>query len=153
MALTSTPPRWQARLACTALGLLLTCNAWAVLGGDAASVASDQQTWTATDTQSTVAVATLHSQLLPNGVTVRQYLDSSGRVFAVAWSGPVLPDFARLLGAYYPSYSDAIRQQARGVHVQSATLVIESGGMMRAFVGRAYLPNRLPAGFTAQDIQ
>jgi hypothetical protein len=80
-------------------------------------------------------------------------VDHDGLVFAVAWEGPLLPDFARLLGSAYPVYQEALRQQKRGVSVQGAELVIESGGMMRAFNGRAYLPGRLPAGLTAQDIR
>ncbi len=135
------------------LGLLWASSAWAALGGDLASVQADQQAWAASSSQSVLAGATLYSQTLPNGVTVRQYLDASGHVFAVGWSGPVLPDFARLLGLHFQAYADALRQQKHGVSVQGAALVIESGGMMRAFSGRAYLPGQLPAALTAQDIR
>jgi hypothetical protein len=64
----------------------------------------------------------------------------------------VPPDFERLLGASFQAYSAAQRQQKRGVNVQNAYLVIESGGMMRSFAGRAYLPAKLPVSLTAQDI-
>jgi hypothetical protein len=65
----------------------------------------------------------------------------------------VLPDFERLLGAHYATYLEAVRLQRRGVSVQGPALVIESGGMMRAFSGRAYLPNLLPRQLSAQDIR
>jgi hypothetical protein len=94
----------------------------------------------------------LVSQSLPNGLTVRQYLDPAGSVFAVAWEGPVLPDFEILLGVHYPAYDNAVRTQRRGVSVHNANLILESGGMMRAFSGRAYLPAKLPLSLTAQDI-
>ena len=143
----------RALLASTLLALLLPGSARAYLGGDLASVQADQQAWGAGVTQTFVAGATVYSQLLPNGVTVRQYVDPSGRVFAVAWEGPVQPDFERLLGSAFAAYLDALSKQRRGVSVQSAALVLESGGMMRAFTGRALLPAKLPAALSAQDIR
>ena len=133
--------------------LLLGGPAWAALGGDLASVRSDGQAWEASHSRTAVNGATVHVQVLPEGITVRQYVDGSGHVFGVAWQGPQLPDFSRLLGTYYPVFQEAQRQQTRGVNVQSAELVIESGGMMRAFSGRAYLPGSLPATLTPQDIR
>jgi hypothetical protein len=145
--------RCHSLLAGSLASLLLACNAWAALGGDVASVASDQQTWGASDSQSYRSGATVHTQTLPNGLSIRQYVDAGGLVFAVAWNGPVLPDFPQLLGSYFSSYTDALRAQKRGVNVQSAALVLESGGLMRAFFGRAYLPAQLPTGLTAQDVR
>ena len=86
-------------------------------------------------------------------MTVREYVDGSGNVFAVGWDGPVLPDFERLLGSHFAAYQAAMQTARRGVGIHSADLVLESGGMMRAFTGRAYLPSRLPSGFNAQDIR
>lgn len=140
-------------LACALLALCAATPARARLGADVASVQADQQAWNASSVQMPLAGATLYTQTLPNGVHVRQYADASGLVFAVAWDGPVLPDFGRLLGEHASAYADAVRRQQRGVHVQSAALVIESGGMMRSFSGRAYLPARLPPTVTAQDIR
>jgi hypothetical protein len=134
------------------LALLLSSAAWGRLGGDLASVQADQQAWGATASQSALAGATLYTQTLPSGLTVRQYVDVAGLVFAVGWEGPVLPDFERLLGAAFPAYAVAVRQQRRGVNIQGADLVVESGGMMRSFSGRAYLPAKLPASVAAQDI-
>ncbi len=145
--------RTAAALACAGLGLLAGLPCQASLGGDLASVQADQQAWGASSSQSTLAAAVLHTQTLSNGVTVRQYVNAQGMVFAVAWDGPVLPDFKRLLGAHYTAYNDGVHQQKHGVNVHSAALVVESGGMMRAFSGRAWLPAQLPAAWTAQDIR
>lgn len=139
------------RLAVSAL-LFVGNSAWAALGGNLASVQSDQQAFAATSTLSANAGGTLYTQNLPNGLIIRQYVDAVGNVYAVAWEGPVLPDFQRLLGASYPSYQQAVLQQQRGVRLQTPTLVIESGGMMRSFVGRAYLPAQLPATLSAPNI-
>ena len=143
--------RCAGALAWLTLGLTGPCQAG--LGADLASVQADRQAWGASARQQPRGLATLHIQTLPEGVTVHQYVDASGAVFAVAWSGPVLPDFARLLGAHHAAYADAARLHRRSISLQGAQLVIESGGMMRAFSGRAYLPGRLPPGLTAQDIR
>ena len=143
----------RAVLQCALFTALLSGSAWAKLGGDLASVQSDALAFGAISNPSALAGATLYTQTLPNGVTVRQYLSAAGVVFAVGWEGPVLPDFERLLGMHYPTYALAVRQQKRGVSVQTADVVIESGGMMRAFTGRAYLPPSLPVTLNAQDIR
>lgn len=140
-------------LAGLTLALLLATAAQARLGGNLASVHSDAQAMGASTSQTVVAGATVYSLLLANGLTVRQYVDASGQVFAVAWDGPVLPDFARLLGPHFAAYQHSQRQQQRGVSIRSADLVLESGGMMRAFGGRAYLPAQVPATLSLQDIR
>ncbi|NVO07632.1 MAG: DUF2844 domain-containing protein [Rhodoferax sp.] len=146
--------RYRHRLVTAALaGLLCASGAWARLGGDAASVVSDGLALGASTSQSKLVGATLYTQTLPNGLTLRQYVNAAGLVFAVGWEGPVLPDFERLLGPYFAAYDTALRQQRRGVNVQAADLVIESGGMMRSFNGRAYLPPGVPATLPAQDIR
>lgn len=138
---------------CLAAALLLCSQSWAGLGADLESVHSDRLAWDASLSQSAVSGATLHSLLLPNGITVREYVDAAGRVFAVAWEGPVQPDFVRLLGRYFASYQEALRKPGRSVGVNNATLVLESGGRMAAFHGRAWLPTSLPATLTGQDIR
>ncbi len=143
--------RWQ--LVAALLSLLLAPSSWAKLGGDLASVQSDQQAWAATAIQTPLASATLITQSLPNGLTVRQYLDATGLVFAVGWEGPVLPDFARLLGPHFAAYTNALPKQRRGVNLHDGTVVIESGGMMRSYAGRAYLSVKLPLGWSVNDIR
>ena len=150
-------PFWRPAIWRSALlgGLLLLAGpTWAALGGNLAAIASDQQAWQATHSTSTLPGTSLHTLTLPNGVTVRQYLDTStDTVFAVAWEGPVLPDFQRLLANQFGAYQDAVRAQKRGVHLKTNDLVMDSGGMMRAFSGRAYLPARLPAALNASEIR
>jgi hypothetical protein len=123
------------------------------LAGDLASVQSDALAFGASTSLAAKGTATVYTQSLSNGLLVRQFVDATGLVFAVAWEGPVLPDFERLLGAAFQAYADAVRQQKRGVRIQNPDLVVESGGMMRAFAGRAFLPAKLPAKLTPQDIR
>jgi hypothetical protein len=133
--------------------LLITSSCWAALGGNVASVHSDQQAWNATQTSTALTGATVYTLTLPNGVIVREFTDTTGSVFAVAWEGPVMPDFQRLLASFFGSYQEALNTQSRGVHVKTNALVIESGGRMRAFTGRAYLPTQFPAAISATDLR
>ena len=84
---------------------------------------------------------------------MRQFVSLTGLVFAVAWNGPLLPDMERLLGGHFQLYQNALQQRKRSVRVDTPSLSLESGGMMRAFVGRAYLPDQLPVGVKAVELQ
>ncbi|WP_426113474.1 DUF2844 domain-containing protein [Massilia sp. PWRC2] len=94
---------------------------------------------------------------LESGTVVREYVGASGAVFAVSWSGPFLPDLRTLLGERFVTLTAATaagQQRGRGhVGVASADVVIESGGHMRAWSGRAWLPGALPAGWDTGAFQ
>jgi hypothetical protein len=92
-----------------------------------------------------------------SGIRVREFVDRDGLVFAVAWSGPAEPNLQRLLGVHFGQYRQArMAQSPAGLHralrLALPDLVIESGGHMRAYRGRAYLPMRLPAGVMTADL-
>ena len=151
MAITFSGCVWRTALAS---GLLLASGVThAHLGGNEASVQADGSAWQAPVTVVRGTRFTAMTHTTPEGMKVRQFLSATGLVFAVAWDGPVLPDMERLLGGYFPPYQNALQQRKRSVRVDTPSLVVESGGMMRAFVGRAYLPDLLPAGVSAADIQ
>lgn len=138
----------------TALAVLAFVPAsQAALGGDVSALAGEQRTFGASFVVGKSSRFLVHSLTTPAGVHVRQYVGASGLVFAVAWDGPVLPDLETLLGSSYSAYAEAQRQRGRGVRVQTPALVVESAGMMRAFFGKALLPERVPDGVSARDIQ
>lgn len=90
------------------------------------------------------------------GVSVREYVSPAGKVFGVVWSGPRMPDLQQLLGNYFETFRDELRafQPHRGpLNIERPDLVIQSGGHPRAFRGRAYLPDQLPSGVTADQIR
>ena len=43
-----------------------------------------------------------------NAVTIKEYADENGFIYAVSWQGPHHPDLATLLGRYFPEYKVAI---------------------------------------------
>jgi Protein of unknown function (DUF2844) len=103
---------------------------------------------------------TVSEATLADGTLVREYIGQTGTVFAVSWNGPHTPDLSTLLGTYFPGYADTLRQQiakqgsAFGPStVQRSDVVVEKGGHMGAYIGRAWLPSGLPAGVSTDDIQ
>ena len=94
-----------------------------------------------------------------NQIRVRQYVSSSGQVYAVSWDGPAMPDIAVLLGTWFDRYrqeASAALPNASGLHssrVSGSDLMVETAVRLRDFNGRAWLPSALPAGVTAADIE
>lgn len=154
-------PNYTSVILAVAGFLLATTNfsAHAALGGNLASIEADRVHMNV-QTQARVsatAAYTVYELTLQSGTVIRQYLSGSGTVFAVAWSGAFKPDLRQLLG---PHFDTMLAQQSHIAHaghprshVRESNLVIESGGHMRDFFGRAYLPSEMPAGVTSQDIQ
>jgi len=104
------------------------------------------------------AAYALHEIQTPTGTAVREYLSRSGKVFAVAWQGPWLPDLKQLLGPYFAQYRQAVQTpKAHTGHspisIRQSNLVVQQTGHMRAFAGRAYLTDQLPSGVTAESIR
>lgn len=130
----------------------------AELGGDATSVQNDQARMRASVRGVQQATAYTRQELqTSSGTTIREFVSPAGKVFAVTWEGPFLPDLHQLLGNYFDQFSQAVQAQGprrRGpVVIKEPGLVVESGGHMRAFVGRAYVPSMLPEGVRPEDIQ
>ncbi len=100
----------------------------------------------------------LQESLLANGTTVKEYATPQGRVFAVSWRGPVLPDFSALLGTHFPTFRQSA-ERAREQGVRNSTLALNHGGLvmrstgrMRAFEGFAYLPALVPDGVVIDEL-
>jgi hypothetical protein len=99
---------------------------------------------------------TVTSTQLPSGTVVREFSRPDGRVFAIAWKGPHMPDMQSWLGTYYADYQSAVvvvRAERRPMEVWRPTLVAHSGGHMHAFHGRAWDPTLMPAGVDVNDIR
>jgi len=95
---------------------------------------------------------------LNNGTVVQEFVNQSGRVFALRWSGPDLPNMGMLLGAYLPLFKASV-QAARQAGKRGGPVVVQAGGMvlvstgaMQAFSGYAYLEPLLPAGLDVQTL-
>lgn len=139
-------------------GFVAASPALAALGGDVSTVEADRVSLKGALTGfSTVKGYAVHEITTPAGVHVREYLTSDGKVFAVSWQGPFMPDLEQMLGAYYSRYTQAASAPHAGgrrhFRIAQPGLVVESNGRMRAFYGRAWDPTLLPPNFTAADIR
>lgn len=130
---------------------------FAALGGDVSSVQADQAHINASLRVSQSSGYAIHELQSPNGSVVREFVSSSGKVFAIAWQAPFLPDLRQLLGTYFDEFQKAAALNRRPGHaplsVEHSGLVVQLGGHMRGFTGRAYLPDQLPAGVQTEDIR
>ncbi|WP_429302994.1 DUF2844 domain-containing protein [Paraburkholderia sp. GAS199] len=89
--------------------------------------------------------------------TINEYATNSGQIVAYTWQGPTMPDLRGLLGRHADSYhAGAVPATGGNLHasrVARPDVVVESGGPMRGYVGRAWLPAALPAGVSADDLR
>ena len=135
---------------------LLAAPARATLGEDAKTVELDRQQIRATRQIAARSAYSVHVLQAAGGAQVREYVSPAGVVFGVSWGGPTMPNLRQLLGAHFDTFVASPNRQ-RGGHghlaVHEGSLVVESGGHMRSFHGRAYLSDALPAGVLADDIQ
>ena len=136
--------------------LCLPLFARAELGGTAASIEADRAQLKAVVRAQPATGYTVHELQDAGGLTVREYLSASGRVFAVGWNGPRIPNLQQLLGSYFTTFQSAarLRQGRRGpLHVERPDLVVTSSGHQRAFAGLAYVPALVPAGVSPQSLR
>ena len=145
-------------LAACAVNLSCPAPAIAALGGDATSVIADAQHMRGALRSTALQEYDIHEITADNGLRVREFLNRVGIVFAVTWDGPVLPDLQTLLGANFAAYKPALavlKQPGlqRSLRIASRGLVVESGGHLRAYAGRAYLPALIPVVLQAADLR
>ena len=150
-------------LACVALAFgavaTITTTAQAALGGSADSVASDGSALRG-QLRSTAFVNYDVQEIDTGALAVREYLTRAGRVFAVSWQGPTLPDLQQLLGTYFGEFQTqvaAARVNNAGIHrqllIDEPDLVVASAGRLRDFFGIAYVPGLVPAGVSVGELQ
>jgi hypothetical protein len=139
------------------LGLLLgVAPVWAVLGQPASSVESDHTYFRGMLEETPRQGYSVHQISAADGTVVREYVSPQGTVFGVSWHGPAMPNLSQLLGQYVADFHQASQSPhgRRGpLVVRTDKVVIESGGHMRAFHGRAYVPNLVPNNLTEAVVQ
>jgi hypothetical protein len=108
---------------------------------------------------SAVGAFQVRSTIDAGGTTINEYANRDGRVFGYTWQGPTMPDLTQLLGPYSQRYRENATQQFAALgnlhasRVEQPDVVVESGGQMRSYVGRAWLPTALPPGFSLNDLR
>jgi hypothetical protein len=135
----------------------------ASLGGNVSSVESDRAQMNASVQVTPHNSYATHEMQMPGGTVVDEYVSSDGQVFAVSWHGQFPPPMQQILGTYFQQYSAALQAQSgvaqpkqyghRPLNLQLQGLVVQTSGHMRAYSGRAYIPDQLPQGVTVNQIQ
>ena len=137
------------------LTVAMATRAFAALGGDAATVVADQMHINGKLVFAQTQKYSVHEIQAPSGTVVREFVSPAGTVFGVAWAGPTMPDLRQVLGPYFERYVAAAAQRKRRgpVLIEQPGLVVQSGGHMRSFVGRAYVPESVPQGVAVDEIR
>ncbi|MGZ3697718.1 MAG: DUF2844 domain-containing protein [Bdellovibrionota bacterium] len=133
--------------------------AHASLGGPALSVEHDRNALRGQQKVLSRHGYSIHELTLPEGQTVREYVDASGTVFAVTWQGATQPDLSLLPGDHFQEFQNAqSAEPPPGPRRPSATtrsgnLVVVRSGHMRDLRGKAYLETELPRNLRAKDLR
>ena len=131
-------------------------GARAALGGPESAVARDAAVLKGSIKSTELSGYRVHEIQLSSGTVLREYAGLDGTVFAVAWKGPKIPNLRLALGQYYDAFVTAAQTRHAGgrthLDIRQSDWVMQSSGHMRAFQGRAYLPQALPAGVSLDEI-
>ena len=145
------------------LPLMLTVvpsNAFAALGGSVTSVDADR-----VHVQGALMrivrndAYALHEIRSASGTMIREYVNGSGTVFAVAWDGRGFRICARCSAITSIAirrrcgHGSAHKRGAASVVINDGGLVVQMSGHPRAFTGRAYVPALMPAGVQPESIR
>jgi hypothetical protein len=147
------------KLSCALLGTLaavcVSAPALAALGGDATSVETDRASIKGALRVTTTVDYDIHEIQTPAGGVIHEYVSAQGKVFAVTWRGPGLPDLGQLLG----SYSAQLAKAATGPHynhhhlrIETPEVVMQSDADLRSRSGHAWVRALLPQSFSLKDI-
>jgi hypothetical protein len=138
------------------IGALWSAVACAALGAPEASLTAETQLNRASIKETDHGSYRVHEMQLPSGTVLREYAGVDGKVFAVTWNGPFIPNLKQSLGGYFAEFSaaaPAAHGTRKHLEVRTPDLVVESAGHMRAHHGIAYLPQALPSGVSVGDLQ
>ena len=140
--------------------LMFALPSFAGLGEDVSSVQADQSHMQGNLHTTQAQAYTVQEIQAPTGIIVREYVSpTTGKVFGVTWQGPWPPDMRQILANYFGQYQQALQAQAnshagrRPLVIQQPGLILQAGGHARSFAGRAYIPEVLPQGVSAEVIR
>lgn len=139
--------------------LLHAGEAQAILGASADTVVADQIRFKGEHRQSTGQRMNTHEISLPDGSSIKEYVNSAGLVFAVSWRTRLKPDLEKLLGTNFVVYAakqraaTGLAESKRQQTVRQPNLVVRQAGRMNAFAGLAYVPALVPVGIDADALR
>ena len=148
------------KLFCALLGTLaaacVSAPALAGLGGDASSVEADRASMKGVVRTTPFVDYDIHEIQTPTGTVIHEYVSAQGKVFAVSWNGPGLPDLQQLLGSYAARLAQAQTRGPRYNHhhlrIETPDAVMQFDAYLRSRSGRAWVPALFPQSMAPKDI-
>lgn len=143
------------------LAALATVPARAGLGDKADSAESDRMSMKGQLRERSEPGYSVEEITAGTGTVVREYVSSSGVVFAVSWYGPAMPNLQQAFGSYFTQFQSAVAsQRARGIQhrghshleIHTSALIVHAGGHMRQYFGIAYVPSLMPQNLSVSDL-
>lgn len=146
---------------CLGLGVGIFLNwqlAMATLGKSAESVAPDKKAFSAVQRNSTTHKGYTIKEFESKANIVREYVSSSGVVFAFAWGGLSHPDLTSLLGSCADEYRHDSPEGSRelggrNLQLTEKSVIVEKWGHVMSVQGRAYVPALVPWGVSVDEIR
>jgi hypothetical protein len=128
---------------------------FAALGEDESSIEADGARVEGTVRPTQEKAYTVYEIRTSSGTVVREYVEPGGKVFAITWRGPWMPDLRQFLGKYF----EVFRRAERGHHarrrpfvINEPDFVLHSSGRMRSFFGEAHVPSLVPDGVRVEEL-
>jgi len=140
--------------------LLWQSSAHAALGSDVRSVSIDRESMQGQLQSTPMQQYVLHEITTSGGTLVHEFETPQGKIFAVTWSGPFLPNLTQLFGSYYDQYRTASAASAaahpgmhRQITISQPDFEMQALGRMRSFRGKAFVPSLVPSGVSVADLR
>jgi hypothetical protein len=133
----------------------VSAPALAGLGGDTSSVELDRVSMKAQLRVMPSVDYEVHEIQTPAGALIHEYVSAQGKVFAVTWRGPGLPDLAQLLGSYAAQLAQVQPRTHYNHHhlrIETPEVVMQSDAYLRSRSGRAWVPALFPQSLSPKDI-
>jgi hypothetical protein len=128
----------------------------AALGGDVRSVMHDHAALGLSPSVTSTANFDLYEGQTGDGTRLREYVDHSGKVFALSYQAPVRPQLAALLGSYASRKRDSVGARQRSRHllvINDPDFALTVVHMGRGWRMQAELPTAVPAGVDRSELR
>ena len=135
---------------------MLPQRASASLGGPETAVAAEAQQLNASIKSSDVANYRVHAIQMTSGTVLREFAVPGGSVFAVAWSGPTIPNLRQALGTVFCGVRERRAGQSLGSFAPGDPADRLGDAVERPYAGCfaavPTCPSPLPAGVSLDEI-
>lgn len=97
-------------------------------------------------------------QMQVGAVTIKEFADASGQIFAISWRGTKYPKLDSLLGRFYAEYAGKQKTTPKGRRfphhdINTDNVTVSFAGHAPFLFGSAILNGHLPAGVNPGDLQ